>query len=208
MNQCLVSLRRMPTHRNHRQNVCRDMASVAMCRLSGNKTEGVGFHAGSVVGSRRYATSRASGPKAQTRRLMVRVDTNRAPKRGPATIWRGGSSKLFGATIQVESGRAAGRNEPRPQGPELAFCPRVHSHWQGRNLVLRKCPRCGGLNVRRSSDRASKTSSRQIHRSPYRCRDCGMRFTLTSRRVYYLAAGAGVVIIAGAVGLIVSSVDG
>jgi uncharacterized protein len=72
--------------------------------------------------------------------------------------------------------------------------------------MFRKCPRCGGLNVRRSSNRASKTSSRQIHRSPYRCRDCGMRFTLTSRRVYYLAAGVGVVIVAAAVGLIVSSV--
>jgi len=73
--------------------------------------------------------------------------------------------------------------------------------------MFRKCPRCGGLNVRRSSNRASKTSSRQIHRSPYRCRDCGMRFTLTSRRVYYLAAGVGVVIIAGAVGLILSIVS-
>jgi len=72
--------------------------------------------------------------------------------------------------------------------------------------MFRKCPRCGGLNVRRSSDRASKTPSRQIYRSPYRCRDCGMRFTLTSRRVYYLAAGVGVVFIAGAVALIVSIV--
>ena len=42
-------------------------------------------------------------------------------------------------------------------------------------------------------------------RSPYLCRDCGERYLVISRSVYYLAAAFGVAIIAGAIGLVASS---
>jgi TPR repeat protein len=64
--------------------------------------------------------------------------------------------------------------------------------------MLAKCPACDSLNVRRSSLRPAEKSSTPRLRSPYRCRDCGERFWVISKRANYLAGLAGVVIVAGA----------
>lgn len=53
--------------------------------------------------------------------------------------------------------------------------------------------------MRRSSVRALGTSVKPALRSPYRCRDCGVRFWVASRRAYYLAGATGVAIAAGAI---------
>jgi TPR repeat protein len=60
-----------------------------------------------------------------------------------------------------------------------------------------KCAACGSLNVRRSTLRPSELSDRPRFRSPYRCRDCGERFWVLSRRTNYLAwLGTIVVVVA------------
>ena len=64
--------------------------------------------------------------------------------------------------------------------------------------MFTKCPACNSLNVRRSSIRAAESSSHPRLRSPYRCRDCGERFWVISRRAYYLVGFVAVVFIAGA----------
>lgn len=51
----------------------------------------------------------------------------------------------------------------------------------------RKCPKCGGLNVRRSSIRAVEVTAQHIFLSPYRCRDCRERFWVVSHNAYFLA---------------------
>jgi hypothetical protein len=71
--------------------------------------------------------------------------------------------------------------------------------------VFRKCPRCGSFNVRRSSVRISRASPAEVFRSPYRCRNCGERFSVASRNVYYVVAMLGAMIVAGAVGQVFSS---
>ena len=49
--------------------------------------------------------------------------------------------------------------------------------------MSRKCPNCRSLNVRRSS-RGKEPSAQPLFRSPYRCRDCGEKFWVISRKVY------------------------
>jgi len=61
-----------------------------------------------------------------------------------------------------------------------------------------KCPACGSLNVRRSRLRASETSAPgPRHRSPHRCRDCGERFWIISRRVNYALVFVAIALVAG-----------
>ena len=67
-----------------------------------------------------------------------------------------------------------------------------------RTLMFTKCPACGSLNVRRSWLRKKEATATPRLRSPYRCRDCGERFWIASRRANYLMGFAGIVIIAGA----------
>jgi hypothetical protein len=64
--------------------------------------------------------------------------------------------------------------------------------------MLAKCPACNSLNIRRSSIRPAEKSATPRLRSPYRCRDCGERFWVISKRANYFAGLAGVVIVAGA----------
>jgi hypothetical protein len=64
--------------------------------------------------------------------------------------------------------------------------------------MFTKCPACGSLNVRRSWIRKKEVSATPRLRSPYRCRDCGERFWIASRRANYLMGFAGLAIIAGA----------
>jgi TPR repeat protein len=64
--------------------------------------------------------------------------------------------------------------------------------------MQRKCPQCGGLNVRRSSIRAPEESAQHTFLSPYRCRDCRERFWVVSRNAYYLATIVGVALVVGA----------
>lgn len=66
-------------------------------------------------------------------------------------------------------------------------------------IMLTRCPNCKSFDVRRSSARALGASAKPALRSPYRCRDCGVRFWVASRRAYYLAGVAGVAIVAGAI---------
>ena len=45
------------------------------------------------------------------------------------------------------------------------------------------CPRCGSLDLRRSSFRSREERQDHILRSPYRCEECGERFWFMSRKV-------------------------
>ena len=65
--------------------------------------------------------------------------------------------------------------------------------------MFTKCPACSGSNVRRSTIRASEASAKPRLRSPYRCRDCGERFWVISRRANYLVGLAIVASVAGTV---------
>ncbi|HTS20190.1 MAG TPA: sel1 repeat family protein [Casimicrobiaceae bacterium] len=72
--------------------------------------------------------------------------------------------------------------------------------------MFTKCPACGSLNVRRSQLRASEEGARGPRlRSPYRCRDCGERFWVISRRANYALGFVTIAVIAGVVAWNVSS---
>jgi uncharacterized protein len=64
--------------------------------------------------------------------------------------------------------------------------------------MLRKCPQCGGVNVRRSVIRAPEERAQHTLLSPYRCRDCHERFWVVSRNAYYLAIIVGAALVVGA----------
>lgn len=65
--------------------------------------------------------------------------------------------------------------------------------------MFTKCPACSRFNVRRSSIRPAEVSAKPRLRSPYRCRDCGERFWVISRRANYLASLAVFAVVAGIV---------
>ena len=65
--------------------------------------------------------------------------------------------------------------------------------------MFTKCPACSSFNVRRSSIRPSEASAKPRLHSPYRCRDCGERFWVISRRANYLASLAVFAAVAGVV---------
>ena len=65
--------------------------------------------------------------------------------------------------------------------------------------MFTRCPNCKSFDVRRSSVRTLAASTRPKLHSPYRCRDCGARFWVISKRAFYLAGVAGITIVAGAV---------
>ena len=65
--------------------------------------------------------------------------------------------------------------------------------------MFTRCPNCKSFDVRRSSVRALGAATKPKLRSPYRCRDCGARFWVVSKRAFYLAGVAGIAIVAGAV---------
>jgi len=65
--------------------------------------------------------------------------------------------------------------------------------------MFANCPACKSFNVRRSSIRAAELSSHPRLRSPYRCRDCGERFWVISRRAQWFMGFVAVVLLAGTV---------
>ena len=65
--------------------------------------------------------------------------------------------------------------------------------------MFTRCPNCKSFDVRRSSVRSLGAATKPKLRSPYRCRDCGARFWVISKRAFYLAGVAGISIVAGAV---------
>lgn len=66
--------------------------------------------------------------------------------------------------------------------------------------MFNKCPACGSLNVRRSLLHASEDVAPGPRlRSPYRCRDCGERFFVISRRANYALAFFAIAVVAGVV---------
>jgi len=65
--------------------------------------------------------------------------------------------------------------------------------------MFTKCPACASSNVRRSLLRGFEALPKPRLRSPYRCRDCGERFWVVSRRANYLASLAIFAIVAGIV---------
>src|SRR5437867_4469900 len=65
--------------------------------------------------------------------------------------------------------------------------------------MLSKCPACSSFNVRRSTLRPSEGLAKPRLRSPYRCRDCGERFWVVSKRANFLASLAVFAIVAGIV---------
>lgn len=65
--------------------------------------------------------------------------------------------------------------------------------------MFTKCPTCGSIDVRRSSIRASEASAKPRVRSPYRCRECGERFSVMSKRVYGFVGLLAFAFVAGAV---------
>jgi TPR repeat protein len=62
-----------------------------------------------------------------------------------------------------------------------------------------KCPACKSFNVRRSSILPAELSSHPRLRSPYRCRDCGERFWVLSRRAHWFIGFAAIALVAGTV---------
>ena len=54
--------------------------------------------------------------------------------------------------------------------------------------MFSKCPACSSFNVRRSTIRPSEALPKPRLRSPYRCRDCGERFWVVSRRANFVAS--------------------
>src|SRR5271166_1517883 len=71
----------------------------------------------------------------------------------------------------------------------------VQWHWS--TPMFNRCPKCNSFDVRRSSVREAGASPKPTLRSPYRCRNCGERFWVISRRAYYLAGLIGVAVVAG-----------
>ena len=65
--------------------------------------------------------------------------------------------------------------------------------------MFTRCPNCKSFDVRRSSVRALGMATKPKLRSPYRCRDCGARFWVVSKRAFYLAGVAGIAIAVGVV---------
>ena len=66
--------------------------------------------------------------------------------------------------------------------------------------MFNKCQSCGSLNVRRSVLHASEDHRPGPRlRSPYRCRDCGERFWVISRRANYSLAFVTIAIVVGVV---------
>lgn len=53
--------------------------------------------------------------------------------------------------------------------------------------------------MRRSTIHTSELSSRHAYLSPYRCRDCGERFWVVSRKAYYVAGMVGTALVVAAV---------
>jgi TPR repeat protein len=72
--------------------------------------------------------------------------------------------------------------------------------------MFTRCPACSSSNVRRSTIRGPEASAKPRLRSPYRCRDCGERFWVISRRANYLMGLAVVAGVAGTVAWNVGSV--
>jgi hypothetical protein len=71
--------------------------------------------------------------------------------------------------------------------------------------MFTKCPACSGSNVRRSTIRRGEASAKPRLRSPYRCRDCGERFWVISRRANFLV---GLAVVASVGGTIAWNVGG
>ena len=65
--------------------------------------------------------------------------------------------------------------------------------------MFTRCPNCKSFDVRRSSVRTLAVSTKPALRSPYRCRNCGERFWVISKRAFYLAGVAGIAIVVGVV---------
>jgi TPR repeat protein len=65
--------------------------------------------------------------------------------------------------------------------------------------MFTRFPNCKSFDVRRSSVRTLAVSTKPRLRSPYRCRNCGERFWVISKRAFYLAGVAGIAMVAGAV---------
>ena len=61
--------------------------------------------------------------------------------------------------------------------------------------MIRRCPSCGSINVRRSTIHTSDRTPQHILRSPYRCHDCRERFWVFSRNAYYFGGAIAVVIV-------------
>jgi hypothetical protein len=59
----------------------------------------------------------------------------------------------------------------------------MHQNWLP---IHQKCPRCGSLDIRRSSFRSSEERESHFLRSPYRCENCDERFWVLSRKAKYL----------------------
>ena len=60
--------------------------------------------------------------------------------------------------------------------------------------ITRTCPRCGSLEVRRASFRTREEKRLHVLRSPYRCKECGLRFWVISRKVRHLMIWAPVLL--------------
>lgn len=75
----------------------------------------------------------------------------------------------------------------------------MQGHHRDDKRMFKKCPACGSTSMRRSTKHAAEASAKPRLRSPYRCRVCGERFWVISRRAYYLAGVAGVTMVVAAV---------
>ena len=50
-------------------------------------------------------------------------------------------------------------------------------------MLKKKCPSCGSVDVRRSEFEDQEEQYLFFLKSPYRCKECGLRFWVVSRKV-------------------------
>ena len=61
--------------------------------------------------------------------------------------------------------------------------------------MIRECPGCGSINVRRSSFHGAGVLSNHVLFSPYRCENCRVRFRVVSKKFYGFAAVTGLALL-------------
>lgn len=124
----------------------------------------------------RRAHAQSTRPGAGVPKLSGEVQTAR--HRASATRSRAG---LDDPMVSCDRSEPAGRQSvaSRPVGGRRPIASRFNHPLA---IMSRRCPRCGSLDLRRSSFRSREERQDHILRSPYRCEECGERFWVISRK--------------------------
>lgn len=84
-------------------------------------------------------------------------------------------------------------SSPGPDFPGMRAA-RCGAHVKSCGIVVKRCPVCKSINVRRSSAGAAEARSHGFQ-SPYRCETCDTRFWVISRKARLAAAAAAVCVL-------------